>query len=283
MQEIFQTNIRKVNQQVELGIVIVNRNNKEFLSRCLESLYHNPPSCSFRLLVVDNASYDGSLEMLGEKFPQVEWIANQTNLGFARANNQAIRLLSANFILLLNPDIQVLPGSIDVLKRFMEANSGVGLAGAKLPLPSGKLDYSCRRFYTFLTVIWRVTFLTKLFPHARINRKHLMSEWDHNSTREVDWIACSCMLVRAKAIEQVGLMDERFFLYFEDVDWCYRFWQAGWSVFYVSQSEMIHSAIRQSAHPGLNKEKIEHYKSFIKFVWKYRGFVRSRLSDKKRI
>lgn len=275
MQEVFQTNIQKISQQVELGIVIVNRNNKEFLFRCLESLYCNPPSCSFRLLVVDNASRDGSLKMLGEKFPRVEWIANQTNLGFARANNQAVRLLSANFILLLNPDIQVLPGSIDVLKGFMEANSGVGLAGAKLLLHSGELDYSCRLFYTFLTVIWRATFLTKLFPHALVNRKHLMSEWDHNSTREVNWIAGSCMLVRAKAIEQIGLMDERFFLYFEDVDWCYRFWQAGWSVFYVSQSQMIHSATRQSVHSGLNKEKIEHYKSLIKFLWKYRGFVRS--------
>ncbi|MDI6739923.1 MAG: glycosyltransferase, partial [Candidatus Edwardsbacteria bacterium] len=275
LDEVFRTSLTRSDPEVDLCITIVNFNSHILLDRCLSSIFRHPPQCRFKVVVVDNGSGDSSLELARDRYPQVDWVANRNNLGYARAVSQAFRLVRAGNFLLLNPDVELLEDSADQLVGFMRDHPEAGIAGAKLFYPTGGLQPSARRFYTLGSLLWRRTALGKLFPNARINREHLMADWDHNSVRLVDWLLGTSMMVRRAAVNDVGLMDERFFLYFEDVDWCYRFRRAGWSVCYVPQARMIHQHLRESAHRGLSRSKLEHLKSLIRFVAKYRGLVRA--------
>ncbi len=275
LDEVCRTSLAPVDQPVDLCITIVNYNSRALLDRCLASITSHAPQCRHRIIVVDNGSGDGSLDLVRERYRGVDWIANRNNLGYARAVNQAIRQVRANFFLLLNPDVEIGPGSIDELLGFMGRTPSAGIAGAKLFYPNGELQHSARRFYTLPALLWRRTFLGKLFPDARINREHLMANWDHGTEQQVDWLLGTSMLIRRSAADDVGLMDERYFLYFEDVDWCYRFHCAGWGVHYVPQSRMVHQHLRESSHRGLSRVKLEHLKSLLLFIVKHRGLVHS--------
>jgi GT2 family glycosyltransferase/lipopolysaccharide/colanic/teichoic acid biosynthesis glycosyltransferase len=175
----------------------------------------------------------------------------------------------ARYALVLNPDIVVLPGALDRLVEFMDEHPEVGIAGSKLLNEDGSLQYSCRRFYTFWTLVLRRTPLGRLFKNGRTISNYLMLDYDHEQSREVDWVIGACMIVRKEALADFGGMDERFFLYFEDVDWCYRVWQSGWKVWYVADSVMRHSYARESARPGLSKQIITHGLSMIHFYEKW--------------
>ncbi|MEW6685353.1 MAG: glycosyltransferase [Candidatus Edwardsbacteria bacterium] len=259
--------------EVPLLITIVNYNTSALLEECLTSIYRNPPRCNFRVCVVDNASKDRSVEIVKENFPKVELLLNFKNLGFAKACNQAIRLIQSKYVVVLNPDVKVLPKAFEELIKFMEKNPEVGICGAKLLNVDGSVQYSARRFYKLKVLILKRTFLGRLFPENRSIREHLMSDWDHREAREVDWLLGTCLMVRRKAIEEVGGMDECFFLYFEDVDWCYRMSKYGWKVFYVPQAEMFHRHLRESAGRGFTWLKSVHFRSLLKFIFKYGGFV----------
>jgi GT2 family glycosyltransferase len=236
----------------------------------LRSLRESGTTRSCEVLVVDNASADGTVGMLREEFPEVRVIANAENVGYSRAVNQAIRAASGRLLLILNPDIQVLPGSVDALARYMDEDPQTGIAGGKLLNPDGTLQYSCRTFYTLATLLHRRTPIGKLFPNSRVVREHLMMDWDHDSVREVDWMLGACLMVRREAIRDVGLMDERFFMYFEDVDWCYRMKQHGWKVVYVPDARMMHVHRRESASGGLlNRRLLAHLNSMFRFFDKW--------------
>ncbi len=223
------------------------------------------------VIVVDNASHDGSPRMVEEEFPGVRLVANADNAGYSRAVNQAIRTAAGHYVLILNPDIEVLPGSIDALADHLDRNPETGIAGGKLLNPDGSLQYSCRTFYTLNTLLHRRTPIGKLFPNSRVVRDHLMMDWDHDSVREVDWMLGACLMVRRDAIREVGLMDERFFMYFEDVDWCYRMKQHGWHVVYVPDATMKHVHRRESAKGGglLNRRLMAHLNSMFRFFDKW--------------
>jgi GT2 family glycosyltransferase len=169
----------------------------------------------------------------------------------------------------LNPDIVVLPGALDRLVSFMDDHPDAGIAGATLLNEDGSLQHSCRRIYTFWTLVLRRTPLGKLFQNGKTISRYLMLEFDHEESREVDWVLGACMIVRRTALADFGGMDERFFLYFEDVDWCYRVWQSGWKVWYVADSVMRHRHARESARPGLSKQLITHGLSMIHFYEKW--------------
>ena len=233
-------------------ITLVNYNSTELLLKCLHSIESHEIQSEYHVLVVDNNSKDAAVEVVRERFPEITIIANSTNYGYAIAVNQAIQRYESDFILLLNPDIEVKPGAIDQLVKFMETTSDVGIVGGKLLNPDGSLQYSCRTYFTLPVILHRRTFLKKLFPNSRAVREHLMLDWDHDSIRDVDWVLGACMMIRRSALKDVGLMDERFFLYFEDVDWCYRMKKSGWRVCYLPDAHMMHHHRRESAQ-GFNR------------------------------
>jgi len=253
-----------------LDVAVINYNTKEHLRRCLESL---PPLLlgkPLRVLVVDNASPDGSAAMVSAEFKdRVELIANRTNLGFARAVNQALAHSSGRYLLLLNADTETPEGSIEALFDFMEQTPDAGVAGGRLEDAEGNLQYSCRTFYSATSVLLRRTPLGRLQPGHPELRRHLMLDWDHGETRKVDWMQGACLMLRREAVRKVGQMDERFFLYFEDVDLCRRMAQAGWSVYYVPQARFVHH-YRRGSHRGLlTVEKLHHLQSGLRYLAKW--------------
>ncbi len=254
---------------MDVSIVIVTHNSLSPVVDCLQSFEDHPPSVPHEIIVIDNASTDGTRETVAGRFDTVRLVENGENVGYSRGVNQGIRLSAGRMILVLNPDIVVGEGSVDRLLAFMDRTPDVGIAGAKLVYPDGRLQYSCRSFYTLRALILRRTFLGKLFPRARSLREHLLMDYDHETPRRVDWVLGACMMVRREAIEQVGRMDERFFLYFEDIDWCYRMKQQGWKVYYVPDSVMIHRYERSSARSILRRPFLIHMLSLLRYYEKW--------------
>lgn len=228
-------------QQVRLSIIIVNWNTRDLLQACLRSLQGclDNPACE--VIVVDNASIDGSPEMVAAEFPAARLIRMAHNLGFSRGNNAGIRLARGRYILLLNSDTEVLGDALWKMCGHMDQNPRVGALGARLLNPDGSLQMSCRSFPSYKTALFhRKALLTKLFPGNRFSRQYLMSGADHRYRMEVDWVIGACLMTRRETIDDVGLLDEDFFMYAEDVDWCYRMHKAGWVVEYFPEAEVMH-------------------------------------------
>ena len=259
--------------RVRLAVVIVSYNTRKLIRRCIESLQAFPPRGGFEVWVVDNASRDDSVAMLRSEFPAVHVQANADNLGYAAAVNQALEASHSDYLLVLNPDIVVREGSLDRLLDFMDAHPDGGIAAAKLLNTDGTLQHSCRSFYTPRTLLLRRTPLGRLFPNSRVIRHHLLLDYDHATPRAVDWVIGACMMVRRAAADAVGGMDERFFLYFEDVDWCYRMSRQGWKVYYVPRSEMVHEHRRASAKPKLSRSFWAHLGSLLRFYEKWNRYA----------
>lgn len=228
---------------MDLSIVIVSWNVRDRLRECLRSIFDTIAASPLRIevFVVDNASHDGSAEMVRDEFPQVMCIANSENLGFARANNQAIRVTREEgrgksvpeFILLLNPDMRVLPGTLEGIVAFMRErrNARVGIAGCRLVNERGELVPHVRRFPTFMDQFVTLTKFSKLVP--RLLDRYLVRDFDYSREARVDSIRGSFFCIRRKLIEQLGALDEHFFIWFEEVDFCMRARQAGWQVAYT--------------------------------------------------
>jgi GT2 family glycosyltransferase/lipopolysaccharide/colanic/teichoic acid biosynthesis glycosyltransferase len=239
------------------------------LRSCLDSLRKQTYTGEVEIIVVDNASRDGTPEMVAGDYPAVTLLAEKENWGFSRGVNLGIRMARGRYFLIINPDTVFKPESLAELADFMETHEDAGIVGPKLVFHDGNLQYSCRRFYTWKVLLLRRTFLGKLFPNSKAVSDHLMLEYDHETTREVDWLLGACMFVRRSAVEAVGLMDERFFLYFEDVDWCYRMKQEGWKVYYHPKSVIVHGYARESAQSVLNRSFVVHLASLIRYYDKW--------------
>ncbi|UCF06667.1 MAG: glycosyltransferase [bacterium] len=257
---------------MNLSIIIVTHNSSSPVVECLASLREHPPSRAFETIIIDNASSDGTPRIVEERFPEVRVIANTDNRGYSRGVNQGIEQSSGTFILILNPDIILTDGAVDRLIELMEKRPDAGITASKLIYPDGRLQYSCRTFYNLKVLLLRRTFLGRLFPNAKSLRRHLMKDYDHEQVRVVDWVLGACMMVRREAIERVGKMDERFFLYFEDIDWCFRMKNQGWSVYYLPDSVMIHSYERSSARSVLNRPFMIHMLSMLRYYEKWNQF-----------
>lgn len=256
---------------LDLSIIIVSWNVKELLRNCLKSIYAQTKTVSFEVSVVDNASSDGSVEMVEEEFPQVKLIKNNENLGFAKANNQGIRQSTGKYILLLNPDTIVVDDALANMVLFMDERRDVGAVGPRILTPDNSVQLTCgRHFPTPLTELWDFTKLSYLFPRSRIFGRSLMSFWLHNDTREVDLLSGACMMVRREVIEQIGLMDEHFFLFAEEADWCYRIRRNGWKIYFDADAEVIHFW-GQSVKLSLANTALESRKSTYLFFMKHYG------------
>jgi hypothetical protein len=235
---------RALSEDIALSIIIVSWNVSDDLAQCLDSLRDNRDVAP-EVIVVDNASTDGSLGMLRAR-PEVQVIANRDNRGFAAANNQGLGAARGKYLLLLNPDTIVPAGGLAVLLRFADEHPEAGVIGPRLLNSDGSLQPSCRRFPTVKAALIRHTFLERLLPHAAATREYLMADWDHRSPREVDWVSGACLLIRREAFEQVGPLDEGFYWGSEDVDYCLRMHQGGWKVLYAPQPAITHAIGRST-------------------------------------
>jgi GT2 family glycosyltransferase/lipopolysaccharide/colanic/teichoic acid biosynthesis glycosyltransferase len=240
---------------------------------CLESLAADVASGLAEVIVVDNASSDDSVGVVRRGFPWATVIAGAENLGYSKGVNAGIRRARGRYLLVLNPDTVVHRGAIQKLCDFVERTPDAGIVGPKLVFRDGSFQLSCRRFYTFTVLLLRRTPLGRLFRSARAVRDHLMLDFDHAATREVDWVIGAAMFVRREAVDSVGLMDERFFLYFEDVDWCYRMKQMGLRVYYLPDAVIEHGYRRESAQTVMNRSFMAHLVSLFRYYEKWNELI----------
>lgn len=256
-----------------LSIGIVTFQTREFLRECLISIHQfNISKGECEITVVDNASTDGTVEMIKGGFPQVCVIENLKNRGFSASMNQALRIAHGRFLLLLNPDTLVFPDSLDQLIHFMEQHPEVGICGPKVLNPDGTLQKPCRRGESRpWAVISYFTGLSRLFPKSKLFGEYLLSYLDEDETHEVAGVSGSCMLIRREVIDQIGLLDERFFAYQEDADYCFRARQAGWKVFYVPTAKIIH-------YGGVGGSHVQPYRSIIEWHRSYWLYYRKNLA-----
>jgi len=236
----------------------------------LKSVKDSTDGLSYEIIVVDNASTDGSPDMVEAKHKDVKLIRNRANLGFAAACNTAFKHSSGRYFCLLNSDTIVLEGSLLSLYKFMESRPDAGAAGCKLLNKDGTLQRSCSCFPSVFTELLDALYLSKLFPKNRVFGCYSMSYWDFDEVREVDFVGGSCMMVGRPAIEEVGLLDETYFMYTEEADWCYRMWDNGWKVYYYPGAEIIHLGGRSAQKFG-GDIRLYLYLSRNKFIRKYQG------------
>ena len=254
------------NTNIKLSIVIVSYNSLTFLRECLESIVQNPPECSSNIIVSDNASADGSVEMLEKYFNNIKLIKNVKNVGFAKAANIAIMTSDSEYILLLNSDCQVFKGSLDGLVSFMDEYTEAGVQGPKIVNSDGSLQYSCRSFPSFIDAGMHAL-LVNITPDNRFTRRYKLLDTKRDKPFEVDWVSGSSMLIRRAALDETGLLDENYFMYVEDTDLCYRMWQKGWKVIYNPGTCIMHH-IGGSTKNERNRASIRMQKSALYFFWK---------------
>lgn len=262
--------------QPKVSIIILNYQTKGLLKQCLRGIIQSDITIPYELIVVDNHSQDSSASMVRTNFPDVTLIEAPENRGYAAGNNIGITRARGEYLLIVNPDIAIFSGVVEAMVGYLEKNPRVALIGPKLINPDGTTQVSCYRFPTPMIPIYRRTPLGRMPRALRSLRTYLLSDWDHSSNQSVDWVLGACMMVRRSAVEKVGVMDERFFLYFEDVDWCRRFWKAGYEVHYFADIDLVHYHKRQSAeNPGFvgifSWATRVHIVSAVKYFAKYLG------------
>jgi GT2 family glycosyltransferase len=253
----------------ELSIVIVNYKVKDLLKKCLISISQSKDNLKYETIVIDNNSKDGSVELLKKEFPGIEVIENSQNKGFSFACNQGIKKSSGRYILLLNPDTIFPQMGFRKLIDFMDSIPQAGICGPKMIDGRGNLLHSCRSFPSFLTSISSSqSILERYFPKNPLSRRYLLKDLNHSRMQEVDWISGSCLLARRRMLDQIGFLDESYFIYVEDVDLCYRAFKAGWKVFYFPEVTFVHQ-VGQSTSQNRLKNRLEHHKSMWIFFKKH--------------
>jgi len=253
----------------DLSIIIVSYNVKEYLEKALISIYEASEGINKEIFVVDNNSYDGSCGMIKEKFRNVILIENSQNIGFSKANNIALKRSSGRYILLINPDTIVSGDTLLKMIYFFDNKPDCGAAGCKVLNPDKTLQLACRRgFPSPFTSFSKIVGLSKLLPKNKFFGRYNLTYLEPDQISPVDAISGSFMMVRKEVLEQVGYLDEDFFLYGEDIDWCYRIAKIGWKIYYYPETEIIHFKGRSSKKSGVDTGK-EFYKSMGLFVEKH--------------
>lgn len=252
---------------VDLSIIIVNWNTCRELRLCLTSLAKTD-TISKEVIVVDNASSDDSVAMVRSEFPWVKCIAHNANSGFAKGCNLGIAESHGRYVLLLNPDCEAQPGAMEALVRFGDANKEAGIFGLKVLNSDGTIQHSCRHAPTFGAVLFRNAALNKLFPNNPYTREYLLTSWNHDSVIEIDWVSGAALVMRRELIDDIGVLDERFYMYCEDMDLGYRAKQHGWKVMYFPDAIVTHAKGR-SSDKDPNRMIIEHHKSMYRYFMKH--------------
>jgi GT2 family glycosyltransferase len=225
---------------MDISIVIVSWNAKRYVEECLTSLETLNKDVSIEIIVVDNASTDGTVGLIRNRFPCVRLVESEKNLGFARANNLGIALTRGKYICLMNPDVKVPADCLSKMYQYMEKEAAIGLLGPKMLGPDGDTRRSGMRFPTLWNCFLRATAMDSLSMGTGLFGGFLMSDFEFDTTRDIDVLNGWFWLARRAAVDEVGLLDERFFMYGEDIDWCKRFHNAGWRVVFYPEAEAVH-------------------------------------------
>jgi hypothetical protein len=253
---------------LDLSVVIVNHNHRPVIENCFASLFSLPDRATFEVTLIDNACTDGTADWVAARYAQVVVRRNQAPLGFAANANAGMRALSrGRYALLLNPDVTAFPGLLDRLVAFMDAHPRAAIAAPQLFNDDGTMQPNCRRFPTPGALALRALRVDEVWKSPRV-RRYLMENERHGAA-EVDWVTGALLVVRRAAIEAVGGLDERYFLYWEDLDWCYRMRQAGWSVYHVPDAHAVHSQRREGVRRPFSRAGREQVLGAIRFFRKF--------------
>ncbi len=254
---------------MKLSVIYVNYRTSHCLQQSLPLLITSLKKNSSEIYIIDNNSWDDRLSALRQDYPMVNFLRNSHNLGFARACNTALRHCKGNYILLLNPDVYLQPTTLSSMLHYMSQHKDIGILAPQLRFQDGSLQHSCRRYPTPL-----VHFLNMLYPCARRVQHYLMKNIDHSSPQDIDWSLGAFLLVRREVLDKIGYLDERFFLYFEDVDLCRRAKKAGWRVVYYPKAVATH-LYQRSSRLLFSKPFLHHVKSMY-FYYKKHGIHNNR-------
>jgi GT2 family glycosyltransferase len=261
----------------DVSILIVHYNTPRLLRQTLKGIRRGAPRVDYEVFVVDNNPNQRVKEMINREFPEVMVITSDSNIGFGRGMNLAMEQAMGRYLFVFNPDIILAPNAVEQMMRYMDTHPEVGMVGPRLHHPDGSLQHSCYRFMKPTTILYRrIPFLQKLPKAKQEIREYLMVDQDHTKIQEVDYVLGAAMFVRREAFQEVGGFDPGFFVYFEDQDWCRRFWKAGWNVVYYPEVELIHYHRRETAEGGILKQIMNpltriQIKSALYYYKKYKG------------
>lgn len=250
---------------MQLSIIIVTYNSARHLPACLESIGEQLRGVEYEVCVIDNASNDGTGALAEAAGGRTRLVRNERNLGFSAAVNIGLRNTTGRYCMWLNPDTRIVGGDVNALLRHFEEEPGVGVIGPQLLNADGSIQLSCRSFPSYSTAFFnRYSLLTKVFPKNRYSRSYLHTDWDHQAIREVDWVSGACLLHRRSLLDDVGELDELFFMYIEDIDFCLRACRAGWKVHYHPSLRVLHHIAGSSRQVPFSMI-VELHKS----IWRY--------------
>lgn len=265
---------------ITCSVIIVNWNTKELLRQCLKSVLASTDLASVEIWVVDNASDDGSAGMVEKEFPAVRLVCNQVNVGFSAANNQAIRMASSKYVLLLNPDTRIVGDAIGAMVAFLEGNGRVGAVGCKLLNGDGSTQLSCHSFNKYFKTFTYAAGLHSLIRYNSFSKwvgrffgnhlRSLVNVGNYDTAMFPDWVLGACLLVRREAFDHIGLLDERLFMYADDEDLCYRLNLGGWKVAYIPDGKVIHYG-GQSSKQAARTMAVESWRSRLFFFERHYG------------
>ncbi len=254
---------------IDLSIITVSWNVRDLLRECLKSVEQGRRGLNLEMIVVDAGSNDGSPEMVRQEFPWVKLIVSAENLGFPRGNNIGINIARGRNILLLNPDTAVLEDALSKMVSYLDQQISIGGLGAQLLNPDLSIQSSRRRFPTFWTAIFESTWLQKFAP-ASIARSYYAQDLPNDETSDVDWVTGACLMVPRRVIDHVGMLDEAYFMYSEELDWCRRITEAGWRIVYFPQAKIIHH-IGKSSEQAVTARHINFQRAKLRYFRKYHG------------
>jgi len=231
---------RNSSKQSEITLVIPTYKTRELLRGCLKSIISNPPSIPNKIVVIDDASNDGSVEMVRNEFPQVRLLINQENQGYTKSMNRGLREVEGQFFVLMNSDIEIQDGTFDILIDFLQNNPDAAIAGPQLLNPDGSLQYSCRLFPS-LTFSCLSSFLpARLTRRFKSCKQYFCLEMDYTKVNSVDMASATCTIARSSLLNQIGFMNEKYFMFIGDTEWFYRVKMAGWKTYYVPEAKVVH-------------------------------------------
>lgn len=262
---------------MKLSVIVVSWESAGELPKCLKAVFESKAEWDYEVLLIDNSSRDGSPELIRKEFPRVRLVENHRNRGFAQAVNQGMTLSRGDYLLLLNPDVVLLPGALEAMAGYLDSHPDVGALAPQMVFPDGAVQASCREFPSYQVLLWEMTGLSRLFPTHRVLGRWKMGYFDHATEREVEQPMASCFMLRREVLEKAGYLDEDFPLYFNDVDWCFRmrhekvkivFFPGARAVHDLGASTTRHPYGKALLHKGMHDFLAKHDTGKLKFLWK---------------
>lgn len=258
------------------SVIVVSWNCRDYLLKCLDSMLSRTRGCEVEWIVVDNASTDGTAEEVERRYSKIRLVVNKKNLGFARANNRGIACSRGEYIFLVNPDVEFQDDCIATLCRFLDTHPDVGVCGPLILNSDGSIQHSCRKFPSLWNNLCFALGLHRLFPKSRWFSSEVMAYFDHGSLKEVDALSGCFLAARRAAIEGIGLLDEQFFMYSEDVDWCKRFREQGWKIVFNPVTKAVHHGGKSSANISI-KAAVEQQRAILQYWLKHHSRIETTL------